>query len=715
MTRQYQTGVFDVETNGFLAELTVIHCLIIQEFETGQKWVFRRNKHEDTIPEGVRLLERFSTIAGHSILHFDIPAIEKVYPWFAPVGLIRDTLPMARMVFGDQKEKDFVLWKRHRLPGKSIGWHGLDDWGHRLGLFKGDYSAMMTAKGLDPWAEWNLDMEEYCDNDVAITVKLWEHLKTRVYPEDVLSFEHQTHDLAGIMETNGIMLDVVGAELLAESIEKESKELQKVAIKHFGSWYAPFKKRVVKMRWEDPEGKNAEKIYDEPRAEFGEDLSRAVWAEVTVPKNTRKFKEPFRVNKSTGDKSLNSNVTAGAPFTAIKFKTFNPASRDNVVDRFTLVYQWEPLEFTDSGAPSVDDTVLRGLIGHIEMAEELAEIFYLNKRLGQIKTGKNAWLKLVDENGFLHPRLNTGGTISGRCAHSRPNIGQVPRVMVMDVKNKDGTYNKKFIGDDNLPIPACFHEDGTLKKAVILKGRSGRHGWDCRNLFTIPEGFRLVGCDLEGIELRCLANLTCPFDNGYLIDLILDGDIHEANKEAAGLSSRDQAKTFIYALIYGAGAAKIGSIVKPLASTEEQKTIGYELKDKFFKNMPGLAAVVKKISKEASPRNIITGLDGRPLYVRGMHAALNLRLQSDAAVIAKRWLVSAEQAFINAGYEHGWDGDFVFVAFVHDEIQIAVRDELVDFAKKTLVDCALKAGIYYDFRMPTDAKAKDGLTWAETH
>lgn len=716
MTRLYQTLIFDVETDGYLEHLTRIHCLTIQEYETGKKWSFRRNKQEDTIAEGVRMLEQAETIVGHSILHFDIPAIEKVYPWYDSPALIRDTLPMARLIFGDQKEKDFVLWKRKRLPGSSIGWHRLVDWGHRLGLHKGDYVAMMKAKGLDPWAEWNQDQEDYCDNDVAITVKLWRHLKTRIYPHDVITFEHQTHDLAGVMQTHGFMLDVEGAKKLSDEIETESLELQKKAVKYFGSWYAPSKKRIVKMRWDDPSGKNKEKKFEEPRSEFGESYDRAVWAEVTVPANNRHFKKPFKVNKRTGEESLNSNVTAGAAYTAIKLKTFNPASRDNVVDRFTTVYKWEPIDFTDGGAPSVSDDVLRTLIGHIDMAEELAEIFYLNKRLGQIKTGKNAWLKLVDKNGFLHPRLNTGGTISGRCSHSQPNIGQVPSVMVVNVMNKDGTYNKQVLNkDDNIPITDCFYEDGTVKKSVVLKGRLGRHGWDCRNLFIVPEGWTLVGCDLEGIELRCLANLSCPFDNGYLIDLILGGDIHTANQDAAGLSTRDDAKTFIYALIYGAGDAKIGSIVKPLATTEEQRKIGSSLKEKFFLNMPGLAKVVKKISKEARSRGTIIGLDQRPLYVRGIHAALNLRLQSDAAVIAKRWLISSEQAFLDAGYDHGWGGDFVFVAFVHDEIQIAVRKPLIGFAEKTLVDCALRAGEFYDFRMPTDAKSKHGQTWAETH
>lgn len=724
---KYQTLIFDIETDGLLDEMSVIHLLCIREYETGRVWTFRRNKREDNIREGVEMLMQAETLVGHNILHFDIEAIRLVFPWFDPQGLVRDTLVMSRLIFTDQKDKDFRLWKRGKLPGNLIGTSTLKAWGFRLGLQKGDYldDKLEEAKALAippeeqmryVWAEWNQPMEDYCELDVDVTTKLWSQILAANFPEFPIEFEHDAHIMAGMIEENGFPFDVKRAEELAATLEKEIAEHEKKAIEHFGIWFAPVKKHIVRAPWDDPSGINAAKKYAEPRPEFGEDDSRAIWGEVTVAKQTRKFKQMYRVNPNTGEKSLNNSVEEGAMFCAIKKMEFNPGSRQQIVDRLSTQHGWEPLDFTENGAPSVDDDVLNTLADSVPIAKDLAEIFFLKKRLGQVKTGKEAWLGHVKEDGAIHHRLNVGGTISGRCSHSSPNIAQVPKVKVLPAFNKDGEINPQVWEAEGKPHPWAHlrvNSEG-VPKAALLSGRQGKYGYDCRRLFYVPEGWTLVGCDLSGIELRCLANLTAEFDDGFLVQQILEGDIHTVNMEAAGLATRDQAKTFIYALVYGAGDAKIGSIVKPLASTEEQKSIGKQLKEQFFERLPGLAAAVKKIKKQAK-RGWVEGLDGRRLIVRAQHAALNLRLQSDGAVIAKKWMLTADDHFLDEGLRHGWDGDYAFLAFVHDELQVAVRNDLVDFTEKNLISSAREAGEFFNFAMPVDAEAKHGINWMETH
>lgn len=725
---KYQTLIFDNETDGLLHQMTVIHVLSIREFETGRRWTFRRNAEMDNIADGVAMLENCKTLVGHNVMQFDIAATRLVFPDFElhRECVVHDTLVSSRLIFTDQKDKDFRLWRKGRLPGQLIGTDKLEAWGYRLELQKGDYAQIMEdrAKELgitDPdeirlfvWGTWNQEMEDYCDLDVDVTTKLYRQIDCLNYPEFPIEFEHDAHSMAIMIEENGWPFDVKRAEKLADEIEIDSEQLQAVAIDHFGYWYAPGKKRVVKALWDDPEGVNAKKSYLPPRPEFGEDDTRGIWAEVTVPKATRKFKEIFRENPRTGEKSLNNNVIEGAPYCAVDRKEFKPTSRQQIIDRFTTVYAWEPIDFTEKGQPEVSDDVLQNLIGRIPMAKELAEIFYLNKRLGQIKTGANAWLKKVEPDGAIHHRLNVGGTVSGRCSHSSPNIAQVPKVVSVPVFDKDGNFNKKVLGADGEPISDCFDEFGHAKKSVILRGRMGKHGWDCRRLFYVPPGWTLVGCDLSGIELRCLAALAAPFDNGFLINQILEGDIHTANMEAAGLANRDQAKTFIYALVYGAGDVKIGSIVAPLASVEEQRALGKKLKAQFFARLPGLAAAVKMIQKQAR-KGFVEGLDGRRLMVRAQHAALNLRLQSDGAVLAKKWMLNADDHFLDDGYRHGWDGDYAFLGFIHDELQVAVRIELVEYAERVLIQSAKESGEFFNFAMAVDAEAKHGINWAETH
>lgn len=731
---KYQTLIFDIETDGLLDMLTRVHCLAIREYETGETWRFRNAPEigEDTIEDGLAMLEDCESVVGHNIMDFDLRALKKVFPDFQLRDdcLIEDTLVYVRLLFANQKEKDFDTWRRGKLPGQLIGDQGLEAWGWRLGLHKGDYKKEREAEAKENgitdkdeitmyvWGTWNWKMDNYCVGDIDVNTRLWKSCLSENFPQGPIDFEHECHEIAVLIGDNGWPLDIPKAEALANELRSEAEKLSKEAIKHFGWWFAPDKKVITDVLWDDPDGINRKKKYPKPRKTYGEDHRRAIWAEVTLPKRSTIYKELYskRTNKKTGEviKSFNYDKFEDAPLCKTKVKEFNPGSRPMIIDRFTTVYDWEPVDFTDAGSPSVDDTVLRNLIGKVPMAEELAEIFYYMKRLGQVATGANAWLKQVKADGMIHHRLNTGGTVSGRCSHSFPNIAQVPKVKGAKVLLKDGSINPAFLKPDGEPIKQIFNPDGSFKKEFHLEGRAGDHGWECRSLFYVPKGWRLVGCDLSGIELRCLANVAFPYDGGFLVKLILEGDIHTENQNAAGLATRDQAKTFIYALIYGAGDVKIGSIVNPLADEDEQREIGRRLREQFFRKMPGLAQAVKKIQKQAK-KGYIYGIDGRKLFVRGKHAAFNLRLQSDGAMIAKRWMLNSIDAFMDAGWKHSWNNEFAFLAFVHDELQVAVREGLEEDAKSMLIKAAADAGKFYDFAMAVDAEAKDGINWAMTH
>ena len=143
------------------------------------------------------------------------------------------------------------------------------------------------------------------------------------------------------------------------------------------------------------------------------------------------------------------------------------------------------------------------------------------------------------------------------------------------------------------------------------------YGKECRSCWTVPKGYKLVGIDASSLELRMLAHYM---DDPDYIEEVINGDIHTTNQKLAGLKTRDQAKTFIYALVYGAGDAKIGSV----AGGGINK--GKELKQTFFKNLPSLKDLKEKVQK-ASNRGFLKGLDGRKIYVRSQHAALNTLLQ----------------------------------------------------------------------------------------
>jgi DNA polymerase I-like protein with 3'-5' exonuclease and polymerase domains len=704
-----KTAIFDTEGDGLVKTMTRLHCMAIRDYERRVTHVFRKNDVMDNIVDGVEMLEQAEMVVGHNILQHDFPAIDKVIEGFSITGKVLDTLPMCRMVFANQKDKDFRLFERGKLPGKYIGSHSLGAWGYRLGLHKGDYAAVKAEEAAKlgitdkdelvkfVWGTWSQAMEDYMVGDVDVNVLLYERIIRENWDPASTQLEQSIHDLMGQQERNGIHFDVPAATKLAEELEAEAVRLSAQATEHFGKWWKPAKKHIVKALWDDPEGKNKSKTYAKPRAEFGEDYSRPIWGEVTVPTKTLNYKDPAKASR-----------TEGAPFCAVKLVEFNPNSRPQIIDRFQTVHGWNPVDFTETGNPEVSDDVLRTLIGHIPMAEELAEIFYYKKRLGMVRDGKNGWLKLVTTEGKIHGYCNVGGTISGRASHVSPNLAQVPKVKSKKIKQPDDTF-----------------------KTIVLKGREGLHGWECRSLFYVPENmkplfevpeqmqeayekWRMTGIDLSGIELRCLGEALRPWDYGAYADIILNGDIHTHNMVAAGLDSRDTAKTFIYALIYGGGDPKLGSIIEPLASEEEQAKLGAYLRDRFMSGIPAFGALMREIKRAAS-RGHMRRLDGGKLYIRSKHSALNTKLQSEAALIAKKWNLLTEDYLLDAGYEHSWDKDFAFLLWIHDEQQIASRAELAPEVARLSIQAAEDAGKFFGYVTPVAAESKVGNNWAMTH
>jgi len=375
------TILYDLETDGLLKKMTRIHLLIMKDAEGNTIDVYRKNDEMDNIEEGIRRLEEADIRGGHNIIRFDELAIKKIYPWYNPKGKAVDTLVLSRVLFPEIKQRDFVLNRKGVLPGQLIGSHSLDAWGYRLGLAKGDYSKQMLAKGLDPWAKWNQEMEDYAVRDVEITAILWAGLMKDLEkwgwdPQ----LEHDIHDLTGYMERNGFPFDRAAALKLRDQLEAEFTRLVKEAQARYGYWYGPEKKKIIRPLYPNapiPEGKNI--TYAAPNTEWGEDESRAIWADITFPKINRK-------SQKLGDMSI------GSPFCKIVRKDFNPASRQHIIDRFTVIHQWSPEDFTENGNPSVDDSVLQKLKDRIPEAGVLADILFHQKILGQLSNGAQAWL-----------------------------------------------------------------------------------------------------------------------------------------------------------------------------------------------------------------------------------------------------------------------------------------------------------------------------------
>ena len=329
---------------------------------------------------------------------------------------------------------------------------------------------------------------------------------------------------------------------------------------------------------------------------------------------------------------------------------FNLGSRKQIGE-YLIDFGWKPDRFTPTGQPIVDEKTL-SQITHIHEANLIAQFLLLQKRIAQI----DSWIEATEEDERVHGFVIPNGAITGRMTHRNPNMAQVP--------SSHSPYGK-----------------------------------ECRACWIVEDNNVLLGVDASGLEIRMLAHYMN--DEEYTNE-ILNGDIHTANQQLAKLESRDKAKTFIYALMYGAGDEKLGKVVG--GSTAD----GKRARQYFFDNKPSFKSLRDRVQR-ASAKKYLKGLDGRKLYVRNQHSALNTLLQGAGAIVMKKALVILDDVLKLNNIE------YKFVANIHDEWQIEVKESQADFVGGLAVDSIVKAGEYFNLRCPLDGEYKTGVNWSETH
>jgi DNA polymerase I-like protein with 3'-5' exonuclease and polymerase domains len=590
----------------------------------------RHNHKNNTIESGLRfLMESTEPIVAHNGIKFDIPALTQVYPWFSiDEDRVHDTLVMSRLMYTNLFDTDPKLIVAGQLPPKLTGRHSLEAWGHRVGVHKISYEG-----GFEVWSE---EMEDYCAGDVETLEAVHKKFLSINYSKQALELEHRVAHIIARQERRGFTFDVTAAVNLYAQLSKERTKIEA----DLRTLFKPFYVRK---------------------------------APVFTPKAD---------NKRYG-------YIAQAELTPLALTEFNPGSRDHISNRLISLRGWTPLEFTNDGKPKVDETVLSQLV--YPEAKVLSRYLMLNKRIGQLAEGDQAWLK-VERNGVIHGGVNTNGAVTGRMTHSNPNLAQVPAVY-------------------------------------------SAYGLECRSLFKPRKGMVLVGADAAALELRCLAAYMAPFDDGAYIKTVVDGkkedgtEIHTVNRKALGIESRDVAKTWFYAFIYGAGNDKLGTTLGFPTGSKAQAA-GKDSREKFFKGLPALATLVERVQlritktkskwvngvrvETPNPKYVgyLKGLDGRILHCRSSHAALNTLLQSAGAVIMKQSLVCLEDS-LKEKFTYGID--YAFVVNVHDEFQLEVRPELADEVGRMCTQSMIDAGNHFNFACPITGEYKHGNSWSATH
>ena len=670
--------VFDCETDGLLPGLTRMHSLVIYNPDTKQMYSACADKgyvsargNVISLLEGITMLAEADLLIGHNIVRFDIPVLIKLYPEVSwQEKEVFDTLLMAMLCWPDVKISDMGKIKakqKNTPPGKMIGKYSLEAWGHRLGQHKGDYSADCKAKGIDPWASWNPDMQRYCEQDVCVTVMLYDRILATGFPEGATKMEHDFMILDQARQEYGFRFDEAHAQSLYSDLCAHRARLEDELRGMFDGWFAPGK--------------------------------------LVTPKKTLNYKDPERADR-----------TAGAPFVNITFKEFNPANRNHVADRLQKVWGWEPKEYTKGGEPKLDDLILSEL--DWPEAEKLSEYYMVNKRIGQLAEGAKAWLK-YSKNGRLHGRITTAGAVTRRCTHHDPNLSQTPATKVPYGEEMrscfiaDEGFDLVGIDASGLELRCLAHylvpfDGGAYAKAVVEgKEADGTDvhsmnakalGFDPKKLYVV-NGKHTSGRDLAKRFIYAFLYGAGDYKIGLTIGLE-GGDIERLQTDHADAWAKAK------------GTLKF----KGLADTPTRRAMvvkGQVLKQSFLNKTPALMKLRKELADILKHRSYIYTIDGARMPIRHKHAVLNTLLQSTGAIVVKYATVGLAKRLKSEDLV--WGQDWAMVMHSHDEMQINALPDLREHIGEAGREEITKAGEMLGFMCPLDGAWKYGKSWKDTH
>jgi DNA polymerase I-like protein with 3'-5' exonuclease and polymerase domains len=551
-------------------------------------------------------------------------------------------------------------------------------------------------------------MFSYMEQDCATNFDMWKHFNPDQYPQAPLDLEHRIARVCDAMNIAGVPFDLQAAgELQAELVGKKH-EIEVKLKERYGFWLAPISPDPTKSIFV-PKAANKKMGY------WGDEGEPYKWTNPETGKT--KTIKPFK----------------GYPCTKLKLVEFNPGSSDHLA-KVLMEQGWKPTKFTEGGKPQMDEEVIESIGNQFPDMSELATLLMVNKRLSQLVGGKSSKYPLIDsrneETGCIHGVINPMGTITSRAAHMFPNLGQVP--------SAKKPYGKSFRALFTKHTPTVYR--GSAFPTMVGK--------------VLP--WKFLGADQEGLELRGLAHYLHPLDGGTYAKTVISGDPHWLHAVVMGLAEGDRdkhnalhtvvredgSKRFIYAYIYGCGDEMAGSIIyeallnarRTCGDPGEQvyvkffgegpvgerklKAVGKSVRNAFRTRIDGFGKLQDKLSEQVTKRKRVIGLDGRIIPIRSEHSALNFMIQSCGAIVCKEWVASAfEQLEAKYGYnwDDPWSGDFVFVLWVHDEVQLCVREGLEEEIGNIIVECAQKAGIPYGLRVRLDSKAVSGDSWKDTH
>lgn len=659
----------DVETDALFG-YTTIHCIVATDYRTGEEHTFEEPTKNPYVRKRLFQLVRDRPVAGNNFIGFDIRALRDLLPGIPirPENIL-DTLVVSRL-----------------LNYNKLGGHSLENWGITLGVKK-------EGADIKDWSRYTPLMLTRCKSDVQITigqVQRMERFLTDPAWELPIWTEHKVAWMCNTMTRNGLPFDREGAHSLLAMLQERMQPIMEALATDF-----PPKPKVIRTitpRMTQKGTLNAQDFRWARTREFVYDpASATVLLGSTVP-----------------DRDPDLSAFGSDPFQLVELIPFNPGSPIQVVERLNEA-GWKPTEKTKGHLDALKDQrrnrkadpATKARLEHFsrvgwkvseenlktlpdtapESAKKLAQRLVLSSRISDLEE----WIALTQMDGRIHGNYNGIGAWTHRLSHNSPNTANIP----VAKRAKTDTEFQKFTNDINDAM---------------------------RALFIAPPGYRLLGTDADGIQMRIFAHLV---GDEKLINALITGskedgtDIHSVHKTALGTvcKSRDAAKTFIYAFLLGAGVAKVAEILE--CNVKQAK----EAVDNFLRFYPGLKHLKDKVIPNDAARGYFIGLDGRKVACDSEHLMLSGYLQNGEKIIMAMcgvyWMEKLEE--LGIPYE--------LLNWVHDEWQVMIPDS--DEIAKKVTDIQLESFLVVTeqlkMRCPLAGTTSThdgfigGYSWKETH
>lgn len=644
--------IVDIEADGLLDTIKNIWCIIAKDIDTNKVYVF----NPSNLSEFPVFANGITEWIGHNFINYDARALNKVLGIKIPLSKITDTLVLSRLVFP---------------VFESGGGHSLEDWGTRLKFPKMSFN---------DWTKYSEEMEVYCSNDVELNhliyLRLMRNLKD--FSQSSIRLEHNMRFILDRMNDNGFKLDEERAQTLFVEITNECARIEE----EIKTDYPP--RKVYTQRYY-PKFTKAGTI-----GKVSERIIRENLHDMEVDKDGKTYYHIYEM------------------------RPFNLGSPKDVRERMEEA-GWQPIIFKKPSKTQKD----QGLeIGHPELCEEnfatlpedapksAKNIAKWMMLISRVRTIKQWFEALSPIDGCVHGRVIEIGANTHRMSHQAPNMANISKVKMKKVENPDGSISE-----------------------VLAWGLEADYRTDMRACWTTRDPLHrcIVGVDLSGIQLRAFAHYA---NNEEYANQILSGDIHAWNRDILLVlvkdwcaknsvpetevrfltknpkGQRDDAKTFIYAYLFGAGNKKVGNILG--APGHLQSSLGKFVRAGFVTSIKGLDDFKKDI-KKAAKRGYMTGLDGRLIKLPNEHFAFSIYLQSFEAIVMKTAIVKMFKKLKELNI------DALLVAVVHDETQWDVRADQAELLGKTMVECIEETGRMFKTNIPLTGEWKQGMNWAESH